>query len=209
MRSIFALSIAAFAGITAAQSTTQADYPYTIDPETVDEPTREYWCSQNEAQCPHICLQQPGVTSMTTEENSCDSDTLTYSCICENGVSPNITQFSQTLPYFICTEWGQNCVAACGGDNSCQSACLEDHPCGAQNPFLGNVSASAAMSSTAAPSGSATSGIPISGFGGASPTDDSNPTTNPDGAGAVFAPNAALGLGALFGSVFLGFAVLL
>jgi hypothetical protein len=32
----------------------------------------DYWCQQNEAQCPLICLQQPGVTSSTTDDNSCD-----------------------------------------------------------------------------------------------------------------------------------------
>jgi hypothetical protein len=40
MRSTLALSIAAFAGFSAAQSTTQNDYPYTIDPNSVDERTR-------------------------------------------------------------------------------------------------------------------------------------------------------------------------
>jgi hypothetical protein len=40
MRSVFALSIAAFTGLVAAQDTTQQNYPYTIDPETVDQSTR-------------------------------------------------------------------------------------------------------------------------------------------------------------------------
>jgi hypothetical protein len=40
MRSTLALSIAAFAGLCAAQDTTQMDYPYTIDPNTVPEKTR-------------------------------------------------------------------------------------------------------------------------------------------------------------------------
>lgn len=60
---------------------------------------------------------------MTTEQNDCDSDALTYTCVCENGVAPNITEYSQTLPYFICQQWGNTCVENCNGDNSCQSAC--------------------------------------------------------------------------------------
>lgn len=60
---------------------------------------------------------------MTTETNTCDSDNLTYQCVCDNGLSPNITQYSQTLPYFICQQWGNNCVAGCNGDNTCQSKC--------------------------------------------------------------------------------------
>ena len=34
MRSVFALSIAAFTGLVAAQDTPQLNYPYTIDPDT-------------------------------------------------------------------------------------------------------------------------------------------------------------------------------
>lgn len=93
MRSTLALSVAAVAGIAAAQSSTQSNYPYTIDPNSVPSSTRgmcklhlylwsmtdfaiDYWCQQNEAQCPLICLQQPGVTSSTTQDNECDSVSL-------------------------------------------------------------------------------------------------------------------------------------
>ncbi|KAL6159902.1 hypothetical protein ACJQWK_06106 [Exserohilum turcicum] len=212
MRSFLTLSIATLAAFTAAQTTSQNSYPYTIDPNSVDQSTRDYWCSQNTAQCPLICLQQPGVTSMTTQENSCDSDNLTYQCVCDNGVSPNITQYSQTLPFFICQQWGNNCVNNCGNDPSCQSACRQDHPCGAQNPYRGNSSLSSTMASTPTPSGTAKNTIPVTGFGGSQPTGTSqsgNNNNNNKGAGSVFMPNAGLGLAAVFGSVFFGFAILL
>ncbi|KAF1936734.1 hypothetical protein EJ02DRAFT_459268 [Clathrospora elynae] len=209
MRSVFALSIAGFAGFCAAQSTIEQNYPYTIDPNTVSEADRQYWCSQNEAQCPLICLQQPGVTSMTTNENDCDPDALTYNCVCDNGIAPNITQYSQTLPFFICQAWGNNCVAACNGDNICQSACRSDHPCGAQNPYRGNTSIPTTMSSTNAPGGaSATNTLPYTSFGAtAAPTGTNN--GDKGGAASAFMPSAGLGMAAIFGSVFLGFAVLL
>jgi hypothetical protein len=61
---------------------------------------------------------------MTTTDNTCDPDALTYSCICDNGVSPNVTQYSQTLPFYICQAWGTQCVANCGlGANACADAC--------------------------------------------------------------------------------------
>lgn len=205
MRSVFALGLAALAGICAAQDVVQADYPYRIDPDTVDESTRAYWCQQNQAQCPLICLQQPGVNSMSTTDNTCDSDTLAYSCVCENGVSPNITQYSQTLPFFICQEWGNQCVKGCNGINTCADACRADHPCGAQTPYLGNSSILATMSSTQAPSGSATNRVPVTGFGGAT-------STSTPGTGAApgnFLPSAGLGLAAIFSSVFFGFAILM
>jgi hypothetical protein len=64
---------------------------------------------------------------------------------------------------------------------------------------------------TATQSGaSATSKIPVTGFGGAATTGSSDSNTNNNnnnqGAGVVFAPSAGLGLVALFGSVFVGFA---
>lgn len=40
MRSVFALGIAALAGFTAAQTTPQMNYPYTIDPDSVPQSTR-------------------------------------------------------------------------------------------------------------------------------------------------------------------------
>lgn len=61
---------------------------------------------------------------MTTLDNECDADALTYSCVCENNVSPNITQYSQTLPFYICQAWGTQCVAGCGnGANTCADKC--------------------------------------------------------------------------------------
>lgn len=218
----------------------------------------EYWCDQNEAQCPLICLQQPGVTSSTTQDNECDpvsltstlqrprrcgdggiwhltaigcpflaplnnglntwpepelttpQDQLTYSCVCDNGVSPNITQYSQTLPFFICQEWGNQCVTACNGDNTCQNSCRADHPCGAQSPFLGNyTSSSISHSASATGSGAAASSkVPVTGFGGAAETSASGGGST-GAAAATFVPGAATSMAVLFGSVFLGFAVLL
>ncbi|KAJ4363696.1 hypothetical protein N0V95_001011 [Ascochyta clinopodiicola] len=208
MRSTLALSFAAFAGLAAAQTTAQSDYPYRIDPQSVSSANRQYWCDQNVAQCPLICLQQPGITSSTTEENECDPDQLTYSCVCENGVAPNITQYSQTLPFYICQEWGNQCVKNCNGDNTCANSCRADHPCGAQSPYLGNSTTSSTMSSTSAPTGSATNNIPVTGFGGSAAT--SAPSGGSTGAAAAtFVPGAATSMAVLFGSVFFGFAVLL
>ncbi|KAJ4992073.1 hypothetical protein SVAN01_02394 [Stagonosporopsis vannaccii] len=210
MRSTLALSFAALAGFAAAQSTPQNNYPYTIDPESVSSSDRQYWCDQNTAQCPLICTQQSGVTSLTTAENECDPDTLTYSCVCENGVTPNITEFSQTLPFYICQRWVIQCSDNCGGDNTCVSSCREDHPCGAQDPFKGNASLSSSASTASATGSAATTSTrpPVTGFGGASETSAAAGGST-GAAAATFAPGAATGMAVLFGSVFLGFAVLL
>ncbi|CAI6278381.1 unnamed protein product [Periconia digitata] len=156
MRSSLALSLLAAVGFVAAQE------QYTIDPNSVPKNTRDYWCKMSKTQCPLICLQQPGVKTSNTINNDCDADALTYACTCDNNVSPNITMYTQTLPYFICTEWGTQCRKDCGSDNTCADKCTADHPCGASEPFKGNASASASASGTP----SATS----SGSGGADST---------------------------------------
>jgi hypothetical protein len=31
--------------------------------------------------------------------------------------------YSQTLPFYICQQWGTQCVAGCNGDNTCSDSC--------------------------------------------------------------------------------------
>lgn len=65
-----------------------------------------------------------------------------------------MSEYSLTLPYFVCVEYGNQCVTACGSNNTCSSACRSDHPCGAQHPSTSNATATAATgtaSSTADP----------------------------------------------------------
>lgn len=203
MRSTFAFGLLALAGLSAAQE------QYTIDPSTVQQSTRDYWCQQQKATCSQICLLLPGVTSMNTETNECDSDALTASCVCDNGSSPNLTEYTQTLPFNICQQWGTNCVKDCGqGENTCADACRADHPCGAQNPFKPNAtstSSSASHSKTADPSGTdaaASSTVPVTGFAGQ--------TTSPDTGAAATLMNlgASYGVAVTFMSIFAGFALL-
>ncbi|KAJ5780808.1 hypothetical protein N7457_005968 [Penicillium paradoxum] len=66
-------------------------------------------------------------------------DDLSYNCLCSNGVSPNSTEFSQTIPYYTCTETNNQCVADCDGNLVCQNNCRVENPCGAQAPKRVNV----------------------------------------------------------------------
>lgn len=121
-------------------TTVSSQQQYTIDPNSVSSSLRDFWCQQQIAQCPLICLQTAGNTD-STQSNDCTASDLTYSCVCDNGISPNVSEYSQTLPFFICQEWGTQCVSNCGnGNTACQSACTADHPCGAQNPTRQNTS---------------------------------------------------------------------
>lgn len=177
--------------------------PQTIDPTTVDIGTKQKWCTDQKASCPLLCLQIPG-TSAATESNTCDADSLSYTCVCSNGQSPNSSQYSQTVPYYECTQSATNCVNQCTqGDTSCQSACRTAHPCGAQNPTRVNSSTISSMASTTSSGSSAT------GSSGASTTaSGSNTFTGFGGAGATStgtsdapgrAQAMALGVGRTYG----------
>ncbi|GAB7332555.1 hypothetical protein MBLNU13_g04336t1 [Cladosporium sp. NU13] len=178
MRTFAATAIASSALLSLAYGQEQ----YQIAPDSVSETTRQFWCNSQITQCPLICLQPPSETANIID-NTCEQETLSFSCVCGDGLSPNVTQYTQTLPYFICQEWGNQCVAACGnGNNACSSACREDHPCGAQDPIRPNSSTisstmSSSSSSTAKEAGATTDssgGTIYSGFGGASATGDSS-----------------------------------
>ncbi|KAA8642286.1 uncharacterized protein ATNIH1004_011228 [Aspergillus tanneri] len=121
-----------------------------IDPSEVALSTREQWCQSQTSSCPLLCLQMPGASGKP-KDNDCSAKTLSYSCICSNNASPNASEYSETIPYYICTERNNQCVHACpSGDLNCQSKCRNDNPCGAQNPRRVNKTSTATVSTPAA-----------------------------------------------------------
>ena len=111
--------------------------------------------------------------------SSMTQTSLSYSCICSNGQQPNASQYSQTIPYYECTQAATNCVNKCEQtDASCQSACRSDNPCGAQHPIQINTSSISTMAATTTSGGSSgsatgsatgtTASNTFTGFGGSS-----------------------------------------
>ncbi|KAL8804615.1 MAG: hypothetical protein Q9223_005634 [Gallowayella weberi] len=126
--------------------------------------------------------------------------TLAYSCVCDNGLTPNASEYSQTVPYYECTEAATQCVNRCPkADSACQSQCRTAAPCGAQNPTRVNTSTiSSTMSATSTGGGasatdaSATDASAVyTGFG-------SSPTTGSGGSSSD-AQALALGFGRSWG----------
>ncbi|KAF4124911.1 Conserved hypothetical, protein [Geosmithia morbida] len=169
---------------------------YKIDPDSVDSDVRDAWCVTQKDTCPLICQQtKPG----TTLVNTCDSATLTYGCLCGDNKKPNLSEYSLTLPYFVCREWGTQCVANCGEhNNECASDCRQNHPCGAQSPTRVNVT-----STSAAATASATDDTTIYDRPGTSSSDDD------EGAAATLALGRTYGTAVVLGGMFVGFAILL
>ena len=186
---IFAVAV----GLVAAQE------QYHIDPESVDISMREYWCDSELATCPSICEQfEPG----NTEVNTCDPDTLDFRCICGNGLAPNMTEYTVTLPFHICQEWGNQCVANCGRSNSCASACREDHPCGARDPTRPN----ATVTTTSSAPSSTSTGPSLAGDD--SSFDNVGGSDGDRDSAATMAVGRTYGLAIVLGSLFAGFAML-
>ncbi|OAA63746.1 hypothetical protein SPI_03909 [Niveomyces insectorum RCEF 264] len=152
---MLSLKFTLLAAAAALVSVVRADYH--IDPSSVPLYLRDSWCQSEISSCPLICDQTPPFNTLT---NTCDAASLTYGCVCGNGLQPNVSEYSLTLPYFICQEWGNQCVAACGMDSSCSSDCRQNHPCGALNPVRANsTSASAGSTATASDSAAASNQI--------------------------------------------------
>ncbi|KAK3336146.1 hypothetical protein B0T19DRAFT_453435 [Cercophora scortea] len=178
---------------------------YYIDPTSVPLSTRMAWCNDETSTCPLICQQ---TYPNTVEVNTCDPETLTYGCLCGNGLQPNISEYSLTLPFHVCQQWGVQCVQDCNGDNSCASHCQQDHPCGAQNPTKANVTTTATLSATASASASTTANQIFTAPAGSQATDSSSAAAN-SGASQVLAFGRAYGLIAIGSGLFVGFATML
>ncbi|KAG6004622.1 hypothetical protein E4U21_000898 [Claviceps maximensis] len=183
----------------AASLSALANADYTIEPSSVPISTRKNWCQQEKSTCPLICQQ---TEPRTTLVNSCDPNTLQFGCLCGNNRQPNVSEYSLSLPYFVCQEWVLQCQRACD-TNACKSDCVQNHPCGAQNPQKVNTTTSVESGSTA----TATDGSNTI-F-----TDSPGAGTDGDGSGKKGAA-AALEVGRTYGlvivltSLFVGFALL-
>ncbi|OAA80981.1 hypothetical protein LEL_00526 [Akanthomyces lecanii RCEF 1005] len=160
----------------------------------------ERWCRDEKLTCPLICQQ---TEPRTTLVNDCDPDTLQYGCLCGNNMQPNISEYSLSIPYYVCTEWGRQCVTACNNDNTCASNCLQKNPCGATNPQRHNASATSSQGATASQTGS--NGIYTGPPGSASAGSTSGKKT---GAGAALEVGRSYGFVVVFAGMFAGFAML-
>jgi len=95
--------------------------------------TRATWCQNQISSCVNLC--NDAGNNVADNGNDCDPDTLNYHCICTNGYTPNATEYTQTVPYFICSYTEYQCNADCstssGGDpcyNGCQMNCSATDP---------------------------------------------------------------------------------
>lgn len=205
-------STIAVTAVSAFLSTVNAQ---SIDPNSVPIATRDAWCTSQISACPLICTQETN-GSAAVYANDCDPTTLVFDCVCANGLSPNISEYSQTIPYFTCTESNTQCQTNCGiSNNACAAACITNNPCGAQNPTRINATTTTGTS-TATGSGAsntADSTSIYSGFGSSASSTgsaSSGGNTAHSGAGRIALNfGQVYGLGVVTVGIFTGFAMLL
>ncbi|KZZ91911.1 hypothetical protein AAP_03130 [Ascosphaera apis ARSEF 7405] len=133
-------------------------------------------------------------------------DDLSFSCICNNDQTPNATEYSQTIPYFICTQQNNDCVNACPNNNAdCQYNCRAQNPCGAKSPKRYNITTTT-TATTASATGdvTGTSATPSQTvYSGMAGEEDSSPSNGAIGLTPVY------GYGVLLSAFIGGFAVFL
>ncbi|RIA81509.1 hypothetical protein C1645_729639 [Glomus cerebriforme] len=91
-----------------------------LNPADVDPATKATWCSDQMATCTNICWD----SGFDPTTNFCLNDTLQFDCVCSNGIRPNSTEYTQTIPYFTCTADQQACIQKCQpATDTCVNAC--------------------------------------------------------------------------------------
>jgi len=102
-------------------------------------------------------------------------------------------------------------VAACGGLTSCQSACRDDHPCGAQNPIRVNTTSTSSIATSTLPAGasSGTAGVVYTGLGGAAQTSAPASSTKKNGSQMALDMGRTYGLAVVMAGIFAGFALIM
>lgn len=161
---VFTSSVLAFAATALFSAVTAQVYP-PFDPNSISLGVRTTWCLNQQSACNLLCLDQK---SGSQYSNGCDPATLDYACVCADGKIPNATQYSQTIPYFICQTQVDNCVTNCQSESGCVTACRDNKPCGATNPTRVNATTitTSTQTGTDLPTGTGASGdVVYTGFG--------------------------------------------
>jgi len=180
----------AFTGLAAAQQTGN----YTVDPNSVDATTRADWCRAEFNTCNVLC----GGNGF--KSNSCDQNALTYSCVCNNGLTPNMAEYASTLPTYECQAYKGQCYSNGAGSQSAQKLC-DQITCATQsasNLVTSSTSASSSSSASSSGSGAAASTTSAMASGSQTAASSAASTTNTGAANALSIGNGALA-GSLFG----------
>ncbi|KAI1659874.1 putative amidoligase enzyme-domain-containing protein [Daldinia decipiens] len=125
---------------------------FKIDPTEVDISDRVNWCQGQQDSCSTICG--------SVVQNGCSVDTLDFQCVCQGGNEPDMNEFMNTVPWFVCERLQSDCITQNENNAAGQKNCTSTFgdKCGTEDvdKHKGEGSVSSTSSSSAAPSGTAT-----------------------------------------------------
>ncbi|KAI4734860.1 hypothetical protein E4T44_15275, partial [Aureobasidium sp. EXF-8845] len=139
------------------------------------------------------------VVTSTSQTPALRQSDLSYTCVCNNGVSPDMSMYQNTIPTFMCQEYKGQCLSNNAGNATAQDQC-QKITCGtmtASNIISSSASASSssASSSGSGPVASATSAVAS---GASSAASSASSAASTGAASAVSVGNGAL-VASLFG----------
>ncbi|OBT92016.1 hypothetical protein VE01_10307 [Pseudogymnoascus verrucosus] len=191
--SIFAVALAAGSAIaqtttTGSTGTTALNFTY-IDIANVDPQEAASWCIGERTGCQTLC-------DGNAPTNDCDAQKLTYKCLCEDGSTPDLAKYKNTLPDFVCQANFAGCIKAHPNDAVGQGNCKTEiqDTCGTLNITdykSGSGSGSSSGSSSASETSSPSSTGGSSGAGGASETTGGSTPSSTSGSGAAASTSKA------------------
>ncbi|KAF2280809.1 uncharacterized protein EI97DRAFT_428905 [Westerdykella ornata] len=147
-----------------------------VDPNVIPQDLRNSWCLAQRNTCPELC---GGIGQLAPKGQSCDTNTLEWTCECRNGTKPDVAAYQQTVPAQMCRFWFDQCINATNENLEYQVECQNqrDQKCGNLT-----TDASKHTSSSASPTASATG----TGSGG-----QESPSTTGEAPASTSSPGAA------------------
>ncbi|KAI2226680.1 hypothetical protein LOZ12_004967 [Ophidiomyces ophidiicola] len=101
------------------------------------------WCNGQLNTCPQLC------NGGFARSNRCDANLLTFDCVCGDGTVPNVSDYMNTLPYFVCQANYAQCIQNHPNDLDGQTKCKEGQKsCGTRKASSSDSSSSTTSSAT-------------------------------------------------------------
>ncbi|KAK2768753.1 hypothetical protein FQN54_000609 [Arachnomyces sp. PD_36] len=104
----------------------QYQAPSGFNPGLVNPDELITWCIGQQNACPQVC-------GGDFSKNECSTETFTFTCECGDGTTPDMTEYKDTLPYYICEATFAQCIEANASDADAQETCKENRDCGSKD----------------------------------------------------------------------------
>ncbi|PLB36681.1 uncharacterized protein BDW47DRAFT_47665 [Aspergillus candidus] len=121
--------------------------PEGFDLNQIKSTDRAAWCRGQRNTCPKMC-------DGAANDNSCDTETLKFTCTCEDGSSANSTDYMQTVPYYVCEANFGQCISRSPDLDDQEKCKTAKEQCGSRN--ASETSTTSSSSASPSPTGTST-----------------------------------------------------